>query len=102
MSEAIISAFKYKKIILATQTYNSDIFPPMKRFINGLIDRNFQNHTVGIIENGSWAPVAAKIIQGYLEKNKNINILNNIIHIKSSLNQENINQLDLLTDEISK
>ena len=102
MSEAISSAFKYKKIILATQTYNSDIFPPMKTFINGLIDRNFQNHTVGIIENGSWAPMAAKIIQGYLEKNKNINILNNIIHIKSSLNQENINQLDLLTDEISK
>lgn len=101
MSEAVAQAFKYGRIILATTTFNADIFPFMREFITCLVERNFQNKTIGIIENGSWAPLAARTIKSMFEKSKNINFLNNIVTIKSSLNEESKAKLDALVEEIT-
>lgn len=101
MSKAVSDAFAYSKIILATTTYNADIYPFMKEFINHLIERNFQNKYIGIIENGSWAPMAAKTIKEMFEKSKNIFFLEPIVTIKSALNIESENKIEELAEKIS-
>lgn len=102
MAENVEDAFKYSKIVLATTTYNAEIFPFMNEFINHLVERNFQNKTIGIIENGSWAPMAKKVILAKLEKCKNITYLENNLTIKSALNKENRETLDLMAKELCK
>lgn len=98
--EAVEDAFRYSKLVLASPTYNSDIFPYMKEFINHLIDRNYSSRTLAFIENGSWAPVATKVMKSMFEKSKNIKYLNNNITIMSSMNEETILQIDNLVDEL--
>ena len=100
MAEAVEDAFRYSKIVLATTTYNGDVFPYMREFINHLTERNFQNRTVGIIENGSWASTAGKVIRTMLEKSKNITYCENNVKIVSSLNEESHNQLIALAEEL--
>ncbi len=100
MAEAVEDAFRYGKIILATTTYNADLFPFMRTFIDELVERNFQNRTVGIIENGSWAPQVAKIIKRKFEKSKNITFSDTCVKIKSALNAESEEQLEKLANEI--
>ena len=100
MAEAVEDAFRYGKIVLATTTYNAEIFPFMHTFIENLVERNFQNRTVALIENGSWAPLAAKVMHGLLEKCKNITFAANTVHIKSALNDESKGQLEKLVDEL--
>ena len=102
MAEAVAAAFKYSKLVLATTTYNADIFPFMREFIDHLTERNFSNRTVAFIENGSWAPMAAKIMKGMLEKSKNLIYADTTVKILSSLNEESSNQLSSLADELSK
>ncbi len=100
MAEAVEDAFRYGKIVLATTTYNNDIFPFMKEFINHLTERNFQNKTIGFIENGSWAPAAAKIMKDMLSDCKNIKLCENEVKILSSVNDENIMQIKALAKEL--
>ena len=100
MAEAVEDAFRYGKIVLATTTYNADIFPFMKQFICELTERNYQNRTIGIIENGSWASTAAKVIKGMFEKSKNITFAENVVSIKSAVKQDNIAQIEALADEL--
>ena len=102
MAEAIEDAFRYGKLVLATTTYNSDVFPFMRSFVDGLRERQYQNRTIGIIENGSWFPTAAKIIKGMLEKSKDITYTDTTVTIKSAMNEENIKQLENLADELMK
>lgn len=102
MAENVEDAFKYSKIVLATTTYNAEIFPFMNEFINHLVERNYQNKTIGIIENGSWAPMAKKVILSKLEKCKNITYLENNLTIKSALTKENKETLDLMAKELCK
>ena len=87
-------AFNYNKIILATTTYNADIFPFMREFIEHLNERNFSNKTIGLMENGSWAPMANRIMETMFEKSKNINILSQKVSITSALNETSIKQID--------
>lgn len=100
MAEAVEDAFRYGKIVLATTTYSGDIFPFMKEFINHLTDHNFQNRVVGLIENGSWAPTAARKMKGMLENSKNITFAENVVTIKSALNDDSIAQMDALCKEL--
>ncbi len=102
MAEAVEDAFRYSKLVLATTTYNADIFPFMREFINHLTERSYQNRTVAFIENGSWAPLAAKIMKGMFEKSKNITFAENTVKILSALNDENTAQLDALADELCR
>ena len=102
MAEAVEDAFRYGKLVLATTTYNGEIFPFMREFINHLTERNFQNRTVGFIENGSWAPVATKVMKGLLEKCKNLTYLDSGVKILSAVGQENIAEIDALATEILK
>lgn len=102
MAEAVEDAFKYSKLVLATTTYNADIFPFMKEFINHLTERNFQNRHVAFIENGSWAPMAAKIMRGMLENCKNLTFAENSVKITSALNVESEAQLNALADELCR
>ena len=102
MAEAVEDAFRYGKIVLATTTYNADIFPFMKQFICELTERNYQNRTIGIIENGSWASTVAKVIKGMFEKSKNITFAENVVSIKSAVKQDNIAQIEALADELVK
>ncbi len=102
MAEAVEDAFRYGKIVFATTTYNNDIFPFMREFINHLTERNFQNKTVGIIENGSWAPAAAKVMGAMLEKSKNLNFCENRVKIMSAMDEENKKQLYALAAELAK
>lgn len=102
MAENVEDAFRYGKLVLATTTYNGEIFPFMKQFIDHLTERNFQNRTVGIIENGSWAPMAAKVIRQMLEKSKNINFTETTVTIKSGIKDRNIEQIDALAEELCK
>ena len=97
MSAAVADAFAYNKLILATTTYNADIYPFMKEFINHLTERNFQNRRIGLIENGSWAPLAAKTMKEMLSKQKNLTIVEPTVTIKSSLSPENDEQFDKLS-----
>lgn len=100
IAEAIEDAFRYGKLVLATTTYNSDIFPFMKHFIDGLTERGYRNRTIGLIENGSWAPVAAKVMRDKFASSKNITILETTVRIKSALNAESEAQLTQLADEL--
>ena len=100
MHEAIEDAFRYGKIVLATTTYNGDIFPFMKDFINHLTERFYQNRTVAFVENGSWGPVAAKMMRKMFENSKNITFAENVVQIKSALNDTSITAIDALCDEL--
>ncbi len=100
MAEAVEDAFRYGKHVFATTTYNADIFPFMKEFINHLTERNFQNKTLAFIENGTWAPMATKVMKTMLEKSKNITLCENEVKILSALTDENKAQLDALADEL--
>ena len=100
MAEAVEDAFRYGKLVLATTTYNADIFPFMREFIEHLTERNYQNRTVALIENGSWAPTAAKTMMKILENSKNITFAQNTVQIKSAVSDENVMQLDALADEL--
>ena len=100
MSECVEDAFRYGKIVLATTTYNTDIFPFMKEFINHLTERGFRNRTVGLIENGSWAPMAAKTMKTLLEGCKDITYTDTTVKIMSALNDANKAQLDALAEEL--
>ena len=102
MSQALSDAFRYSKLILATTTYNASIYPFMHDYITRLVEHNFQNRTVGLIENGSWAPLAAKIMKEMLSKCKKINWLDTTVKILSAVNQENRDQLEKITDELCK
>lgn len=102
MAEAVEDAFRYGKLVLATTTYNADIFPFMRTFIEHLTERNYQNRTVGFIENGSWAPMAAKIMKGMLEKSKNLTMLEESVSIKSSVNAENEEQIRAMAEALCK
>lgn len=100
MAEAVEDAFRYGRIVLATTTYNADIFPFMREFINHLTERNFRNRTIGIIENGSWAPMAAKVIKKMLESCKNITYTDTDVKIMSALNDTSKEQLEALANEL--
>ena len=102
MAEAVEDAFRYGKLVLATITYNADIFPFMKTYIDHLTERNYQNRTIGLIENGSWAPNAAKVMKAEFEKSKNITWLDTTVKIMSSLSEENMEQLDQMAEELCK
>ena len=102
MAEAIEDAFRYSHHILASSTYNMDVFPFMNTFIHGLVERNYQNRVVGFIENGSWMPNATKVMKSLLEKSKNLTYLNTEVRILSSLNEDSRKQLMILSDELSK
>ena len=100
MTEAVEDAFRYGKLVLATTTYNADIFPFMKQFIDHLTERNYQNRTIGLIENGSWAPLAVKIMTGMFEKSKNITWLDTSVTIKSALNDDSRAQIEAMAKEL--
>ncbi|MCR4672490.1 MAG: MBL fold metallo-hydrolase [Lachnospiraceae bacterium] len=101
MSKAIADAFRYSKVVLATTTYNMGIFPFMETFLNGLVERNFQNRIVGVIENGTWAPKAAGIIKGMLANSKDITFTETTVSIKSALNEASEAQLRVLAEELA-
>ena len=100
MAEAVEDAFRYSKLVLATTTYNAEIFPFMREFISHLTERNFSNRTVALIENGSWAPLASKIMRGMLEKCKNLTFCDTGVRILSALNDESSAQLEMLANEL--
>ena len=100
MAKAVESAFRYSKLVLATTTYNAEIFPFMREFINHLTERNFQNRTVALIENGSWAPMAAKVMKELFAKSKNLTFAENTVKIMSALNDESTQKLNALADEL--
>ena len=102
MYEAVEDAFRYGKLVLATTTYNGDIFPFMREFINHLTERNYQNRTVAFIENGTWAPMAAKIMAKMLETSKNITFAEQKVSIMSALNEDSSAQLEALADELCR
>ncbi len=100
MSLATADAFKYSKLVLATTTYNADIFPFMREFIDHLTERNFQNRKVAFIENGSWAPMATKVMKGMLEKSKNLTFAETEVKILSAMTEENKKELEKLAGEL--
>ena len=100
MAEAVEDAFRYGKLVLATTTYNADIFPFMRTFIEHLTERNYQNRTIGFIENGSWAPTAAKVMAGMLEKSKNLSFIAATVHVKSALDETSKAEIDALAEEL--
>ena len=100
MAEAVADAFRYSKLVLATTTYNGSIFPFMREFIEHLLERNYSNRTVGLIENGSWAPMAARIMRGMLEKSKNLTFTETTVKILSALNEESRAQVLALAEEL--
>ena len=100
-AEAVEDAFRYSKLVLATTTYNADIFPFMRQFIDHLTERSYQNRTVAFIENGTWAPVATKIMKGMFEKSKDLTFAENTVKIMSALNEESSAQLAALAEELA-
>ncbi len=102
MAENVEDAFKYGKLVLATTTYNMDIFPFMRRFVENLTERNYQNRTIGIIENGSWAPNAARVIKTMFEKSKNITFVEPTVTITSALSDKNRADIAMLATELLK
>ena len=101
-AESVEDGFRYGKIVLATTTYNADIFPFMRTYIEDLLERGYQNKLIGIIENGSWAPMAAKIIKAKFEKSKNIAFTDTTVTINSAMTPENEAQLDALAEELCR
>lgn len=102
MAEAVEDAFRYGKLVLATTTYNADIFPFMKQFIDHLTERNYQNRTIGFIENGTWAPTAAKIMKAMFEKSKNINYIDTTVTLRSAMTEENAEAIDRMAEELCR
>lgn len=102
LAEAVGEAFRYSKLVLATPTYNGDVFPFMKSFIHHLTERNYQNRTVGLMENGSWAPMAARVMRGMLEKSKNLTFTETTVTITSALNETSTAQVEALAEELCK
>ena len=102
MAEAVEDAFRYGKLVLATTTYNADVFPFMKEYIHHLTERNFQNRTIGLIENGSWAPLAAKVMRQMLEGSKNLTFTDTTVRILSALNEESRQQVENMADELCR
>ncbi len=102
MAEAVEDAFRYGKIVLATTTYNAEVFPFMREFISTLVEHNFQNRTVAFIENGSWAPTATKVMKGMLEKCKNLQYAETEVKILSALNDESMGQVCELAKELCR
>ena len=102
MAEAVEDAFRYGKLVLATTTYNADVFPFMKEFINHLTERGYKNRTIGLIENGSWAPLAAKVMRGMLEGCKNLTFTDTTVKIMSALNEESKGQIEAMAEELCK
>ena len=100
LAEAVEDAFRYNKLVLATTTYNAEIFPYMREFITHLTERNFQNRTIGIIENGSWAPMAARVMKGMLEKSKKLTLAEPTVTIRSALNAESGEKLEALANNL--
>ena len=99
-AETVADCFKYSKIVFATTTYNGTIFPCMNSLINAIVERNFQNRTVGFIENGSWAPMAAKVMKDKLSSQKNLTFIEQEVKIVSSLSEENLSQIDALAQSL--
>ena len=102
MAEAVEDAFRYGKLVLATTTYNADIFPFMKQFIDHLTERNYQNRTLGFIENGTWAPAAAKTMKGMFEKSKNINYIDTTVTLRSAMTEENAEAIERMAEELCR
>ena len=102
MAEAVEDAFRYGKLVLATTTYNADIFPFMREFIDHLTERNYQNRTVGFIENGTWAPAAAKIMKAMFEKSRNINYIDTTVTLRSAMTDENAEAIDRMAEELCR
>ena len=102
MAEAVEDAFRYGKLVLATTTYNGDMFPFMKEFINHLTERSYQNRTVAFMENGSWAPVAGKFMKKMLENSKNLTFTEATVKLFSAMNEKNVAEIDALVDELTK
>ena len=102
MAEAVEDAFRYGKLVLATTTYNADIFPFMKTYIHHLTERNYQNRTIALMENGSWAPLAAKVMRGMFEKSKNITFTDTTVKILSALSEDSRNQIEAMAQELCK
>jgi len=100
MAEAVEDAFRYGRLVLATTTYNADIFPFMRTFIEHLTERNYQNRKIAFIENGSWAPLAAKVMKEMFAKSKNITFADTTVQIKSALNEDSMAQIEALSDEL--
>ena len=98
MAEAVEDAFRYGKLVLATTTYNADIFPFMRQFIDHLTERNYQNRTIGFIENGTWAPAAAKIMKAMFEKSKNINYIDTTVTLRSAMTEENAEAIERMAE----
>ena len=99
-TEAVADAFRYGKLVLATTTYNADIYPFMKTYLHALTERSFQGRTVGLIENGSWAPMAAKIMKGILAESKNLRFTDTTVRIRSALNEESRQQIEAMANEL--
>lgn len=102
MAEAVAQAFRFSKLVLATPTYNGDVFPFTKTFIEHLTERNYQNRTVALMENGSWAPTATRVMRKMFEASKNLTILDETVTVKGSLNDASTAQLHALADALSK
>ena len=102
MAEAVEDAFRYGKLVLATTTYNADIFPFMKQFIDHLTERNYQNRTLGFIENGTWAPAAAKTMKAMFEKSKNINYIDTTVTLRSAMTEENAEAIERMAEELCR
>lgn len=102
MAEAVEDAFRYGKLVLATTTYNAELFPFMRTFLEELTERNYQNRTIGLIENGSWAPMAAKLMKAKFEKSKDITWLENTCRIMSAVKEENVQQLEAMAEELCR
>jgi len=102
MAQAVADAFRYSKLVLATTTYNAGIFPFMREFIDHLTERNYQNRTVAFIENGSWAPLAAKVMKQMLSESKKLTVADTVVQIKSALNEESTQQLEELAAELCR
>ena len=102
MAEAVEDAFRYGKLVLATTTYNADIFPFMRQFIDHLTERNYQNRTLGFIENGTWAPAAAKIMKAMFERSKNINYIDTTVTLRSAMTEENAEAIERMAEELCR
>lgn len=102
ISAAVADAFRFTKLVLATTTYNADVFPFMREFLHHLVERNYSNRTVGLIENGSWAPLAVKVMKGMLDGCKNITFADATVKILSALNEESSKKINELADELCK
>ena len=102
MAEAVEDAFRYGKLVLATTTYNADIFPFMKEFIHHLTERNFQNRTIALVENGTWSPLAAKVMRGMFDGCKNLTFTDTTVRLLSALNDDSKAQIEAVTDELCK